>query len=116
GIGTIVVPSTATAHSAYGAVSSDQYRAFQLSHPQRTPPHSRRASEHLDGDRINARFAELEARCRAAMGTDPGLRLSRVLYFRFRRQTHELPIPVPGGTLLAADIDRLAEEFHDRYE
>ena len=45
GIGTIVVPSTATAHSAYGAVSSDQYRAFQLSDPQRTPPHSRQASE-----------------------------------------------------------------------
>lgn len=116
GIGTIVVPSTATAHSAYGAVSSDQYRAFQLSDPQRTPPHSRRASEHLDVDRINAKFAELEARCRAAMGDDPRLRLSRVLYFRFRRQTHELPIPVPAGGLRPEDVDRLAEEFHERYE
>jgi N-methylhydantoinase A len=116
GIGTIVVPSTATAHSAYGAVSSDQYRAFQLSDPQRTPPHSERASEHLDVARINAKFAELEARCKAAMGDDPNLRLSRVLYFRFRRQTHELPIAVPGGVLTGDDVDRLAEEFHDRYE
>ncbi|HLI27490.1 MAG TPA: hydantoinase/oxoprolinase family protein, partial [Chloroflexota bacterium] len=78
GISTIVVPATATAHSAYGAVSSDQYRAFQLSDPQRTPPHARRASEHLDVARINAKFAELEARCRAAMGHDPRLRLSRI--------------------------------------
>jgi N-methylhydantoinase A len=116
GIGTIVVPSTATAHSAYGAVSSDQYRAFQLSDPQRTPPHSQRASEHLDVDRINTRFVELEGRCKAAMNDDARLRLSRVLYFRFRRQTHELPIAVPSGVLGPADVDQLAEEFHDRYE
>ncbi|HEY7068248.1 MAG TPA: hydantoinase/oxoprolinase family protein [Chloroflexota bacterium] len=116
GIGTIVVPSTATAHSAYGAVSSDQFRAFQLSDPQRTPPHSQRASEHLDVARIHAKFAELEARCNAAMDDHPALRLSRVLYFRFRRQTHELPIPVPSGELTGEDVDRLAEEFHDRYE
>ena len=116
GIGTIVVPSTATAHSAYGAVSSDQFRAFQLSDPQRTPPHSQRASEHLDVDRINATFAELEARCQAALDDHPRLRLSRMLYFRFRRQTHELPIAVPGGALSAEDVDRLAEEFHERYE
>src|SRR5207302_10593386 len=95
---------------------SDQFRAFQLSDPQRTPPHSRRASEHLDVARINATFAELEARCRAAMDDHPRLRLSRVLYFRFRRQTHELPIAVPGGELTGEDVDRLAEEFHDRYE
>jgi N-methylhydantoinase A len=116
GIGTIVVPATATAHSAYGAVSSDQFRAFQLSDTQRTAPHSRRASEHLDVARINAKFAELEERCRAAMGEDSRLRLSRVLYFRFRRQTHELPIAVPAGELRGEDVDRLAEEFHERYE
>jgi N-methylhydantoinase A len=116
GIDTIVVPYTATVHSAYGAVSSDRYRSFQLSDPQRTPPGSSIASEHLDIDRINDRFDELEARCRAAMHDDPELRLTRILYFRFRRQTHELPIAVPAGKLTAADVDRLVEEFHDRYE
>jgi N-methylhydantoinase A len=116
GIDTIVVPYTATVHSAYGAVSSDQYRSFQLSDPQRTPPGSSVASEHLDVARITARFKDLEERCRAAMQNHPDLRLSRILYFRFRRQTHELPIPVPPGDLTAADVDRLVEEFHDRYE
>jgi N-methylhydantoinase A len=116
GIDTIVVPRTATVHSAYGAVSSDRYRSFQLSDPQRTPPGSTIASEHLDVGRINARFAELEDRCRAAMNNHPQLSLSRILYFRFRRQTHELPIHVPSGELTAADVERLVEEFHDRYE
>jgi N-methylhydantoinase A len=116
GIDTIVVPYTATVHSAYGAVSSDRYRSFQLSDPQRTPPGSSVASEHLDVGRINARFTELEAQCRAAMNDDPQLTMSRILYFRFRRQTHELPIPVPAGQLTPPDVDRLVEEFHDRYE
>jgi N-methylhydantoinase A len=116
GIDTIVVPRTATVHSAYGAVSSDRYRSFQLSDPQRTPPGSRWASEHLDVGRINARFAELAERCREAMHDDPRLRMNRILYFRFRRQTHELPIPVPDHPLAAADIDHLAGEFHDQYE
>lgn len=116
GIDTIVVPYTATVHSAYGAVSSDRYRSFQLSDPQRTPPGSSIASEHLDVARINNRFKDLEDRCRAAMNDHPQLRLSRVLYFRFRRQTHELPIPVPAHELTAGDVDRLVEEFHEKYE
>lgn len=116
GIETIVVPYTATVHSAYGAVSSDRYRSFQLSDPQRTPPRTDRASEHLDVDRITTRFKELEARCRAAMNDHPDLRTNRILYFRYRRQTHELPIAVPDGDLTPADVDRLADEFHDRYE
>jgi N-methylhydantoinase A len=112
---TIVVPYTATVHSAYGAVSSDRYRSFQLSDPQRTPPQTQRASDHFDVARITQRFRELEERCRAAMD-HPELRTNRILYFRYRRQTHELPITVPNGDLAPADVDRLADEFHDRYE
>src|SRR5262249_15048026 len=106
------------------AVSPDRYRWFQLSDPQRTPPRTARASDHLDVARITARFKELEERCRAAMNDGmrntasipPQLRMNRILYFRYRRQTHELPVPVPNGDLTAADVDRLADEFHDRYE
>lgn len=116
GIGTIVVPYTATVHSAYGAVSSDRYRSFQLSDPQRTPPRTERASDHLDAARITARFRELEAACRAAMKDHPHLRMNRILYFRYRRQTHELPIAVNDGEVTAAEVDRLADEFHERYE
>jgi N-methylhydantoinase A len=116
GIARVVVPGTATAHSAYGAVSSDRFRAFQISDPQRTPPMSARPQEHLDVARVNRRFRELEDRCRAALGGGDGLSLRRVLSFRFRRQTHELPIPVPAGTLDAEDLGALVREFHTRYE
>ena len=116
GIDTIVVPYTATTHSAFGAVSSDRYRSFQSSDPQRTPPGAVRASDHLDLGRVNDRFDELEQRCRAGMKDHPELRINRTLYFRFRRQTHELPIAVPSRTLEPEDLDRLVSEFHYRYE
>lgn len=78
GIDTLVVPYTATVHSAYGAVSSDQYRSFQLSDPQRTPPQTQRPSDHLDTARITQCFTELEERCRTAMD-HPRLRTNRIL-------------------------------------
>ncbi len=116
GIDTIVVPYTATTHSAFGAVSSDRYRSFQLSDPQRTPAGAADASEHLNVDRINDKFEELEQRCRAAMKDHPALRTNRTLYFRFRRQTHELPIPVPNRLLEPKDLGPLVAEFHRSYE
>ncbi|WP_432838501.1 hydantoinase/oxoprolinase family protein [Dactylosporangium sp. CA-092794] len=116
GIDTIVVPYTGTTHSAFGAVSSDRYRSFQGSDPQRTPPGGTRPSQHLDLDRVNRKFAELERQCRAAMRDHPQLRLNRTLYFRFNRQAHELPIAVPGHPLTAADADRLVADFRHTYE
>ncbi|GIM89985.1 hydantoinase/oxoprolinase family protein [Paractinoplanes toevensis] len=115
-ISTVVIPYTATVHSAYGAVSSDQYRSVQLSDPQRTPPMIRVPSEHIDLDRINDRFAELERRCRTELRDDPAITTNRLLYFRYRRQVHELPIGVPPGPLTAERFDELAADFHRRYE
>lgn len=116
GIGTIVVPYTATVNSAYGAVSSDRYRGVQISDPQRTPPRIDRPAKFLDVDRINRTFTELEARCRRELREHANLQLSRLLYFRFRKQTHELPIPVPDRHLTGDDLDTLVREFHVRYE
>lgn len=116
GIDTIVVPYTGTTHSAFGAVSSDRYRSFQLSDPQRTPPGSLNASEHLDLNRINERFEELEQRCREAMKNHPDMRINRTLYFRFNRQAHELPIPVPDKVLGPDDMDNLLVDFRTNYE
>ncbi|MFI5958986.1 hydantoinase/oxoprolinase family protein [Cryptosporangium sp. NPDC051539] len=116
GIDTIVVPYTATTHSAYGAVSSDRYRSFQGSDPQRTPPGSARPSAHLDLTRVNAKFADLERQCRAALKDHPLLRINRTLYFRFIRQAHELPIAVPDRELTAEDFDQLLIDFRQSYE
>ena len=116
GVEQIVVPYTATVHSAFGAVSSDRYRSFQLSDPQRTPPGADRASDHLDLGRVNEKFGELEQRCRAAMKNHPALQMNRTLYFRYRRQTHELPIPVPSRPLEPGDLESLVADFHRSYE
>jgi N-methylhydantoinase A len=116
GIARILVPATATAHSAYGTASSDRFRAFQVSDPQRTPPRSARPEEHLDVARVNRRFRDLEDRCRATMGGDGDLALRRILFFRFRRQTHELPIHVPDGELDVEAVGALVRDFHARYE
>lgn len=116
GIGRVVVPRTATAHSAYGTVSSDRLRVFQMSDPQRTPPGTFEPEKHLDVERVNRTFEELETRCRAAFGGDEGMEVARLLFFRFRRQVHELPIPVPSGTLTESALGELCVLFEQKYE
>jgi N-methylhydantoinase A len=116
GINTVVIPSTATVHSGYGAVSSDRFRGFQQSSPQHTEPGGTDPAAHLDVDRINKTFAELEARCRTAMHDHPALQMKRLLYFRFRRQAHELPVPVSNGALTTESLRLLVNDFFTRYE
>jgi N-methylhydantoinase A len=116
GIDTIVIPYTATVHSAFGAVSSDQYRSVQVSDPQRTPPQIQHPSDHIDLARIGSQFDDLERRCRAELRDDPAISTNRLLYFRYRRQVHELPIAVPAGPVTPEGFDALVHEFHRRYE
>ena len=116
GINTVVIPSTATVHSGYGAVSSDRFRGFQQSSPQHTEPGGTDPASHLDVDRINKTFAEIEARCRTAMHDHPALQMKRLLYFRFRRQAHELPVPVSNAELTTESLRLLVNDFFTRYE
>jgi N-methylhydantoinase A len=116
GIGRVVVPRTATAHSAYGTVSSDRLRVFQMSDPQRTPPGTFDPENHLDVDRINETFGALERRCLDAFGDDDQVQLSRQLFFRFRRQVHELSVPVGPEPLNPADLAELCGMFERKYE
>jgi len=116
GISTVVVPYTATVHSGFGAVSSDRFRSFQRSDPQHTPPGTPQPAEHMDLERINTTFAQLEERCRTAMHDHPQLQLKRTLYFRFRKQVHELAVPVSFGVLERSDLEALIADFYVRYE
>ncbi|WP_283134545.1 hydantoinase/oxoprolinase family protein [Rhizohabitans arisaemae] len=116
GISTLVVPPTSTVHSAYGTVTSDRYRAVQTTDVQRTPPGAPDPAVHLDTARINATLGELTRRCRADLDDDPRVRLTRIAYLKFRRQSHELPLPVPDGEVTAGVLRELIEEFRDAYE
>ncbi|MFF5259848.1 hydantoinase/oxoprolinase family protein [Actinomadura viridis] len=116
GIATLVVPPTSTVHSAYGTVTSDRYRAVQTTEVHRTPPGAADPAAHLDAARIGAAFDELARRCRADLDDDPRARLARIAYLKFRRQSHELPLPVPDGEITTETLRGLVSEFRAAYE
>ena len=76
--------------------------------------------EGLDYESINAVFAELEERCVAAMEQSgfsrAELQLARTIDMRYRRQTHDLMVPVPDGPVTAAVARKLVELFEESYE
>jgi N-methylhydantoinase A len=114
GISKIIVPSTASAHSAYGAVTADRRRSFTAVFGQHAPAHFTKASEHIDSGDLNAGYAKLEASCRAALGSKA--RLRRFVGMRFRQQVHEISVPIPNKSLTPRDVDLLVDRFERQYE
>jgi N-methylhydantoinase A len=115
GLSRIVIPHTATVHSAYGALGSDRFRLYQATDRQRTPPWADDPAVYLDPDRINLRFAQLEQRCRSDFPAGPGPGITRYLHIRYRGQAGELAVPVPGP-LDERSLRELVADFHRRYE
>jgi N-methylhydantoinase A len=115
GIGRIVIPHTATVHSAYGALGSDRFRLYQATDRQRTPPWADDPAAYLDPGRITERFGELEQRCRADFPAGAAPSIVRYLHIRYRGQAGELAVPVPGP-LGEASLRELIADFHRRYE
>lgn len=116
----IVVPSTATVHSAYGAAASDLHRSLALSDLIRTPPFFDVASKHLDPERLTKNFTKLEEQCLKLLESKPPgtgtVEFRRHLDMRYRRQVNEIVIPAPGGRLEASDVDQLVSRFEQKYE
>ncbi|MWA05394.1 hydantoinase/oxoprolinase family protein [Actinomadura sp. LD22] len=116
GIETLVVPPTATVHSAYGTVISDRYRAVQVTDVHRTPPGAADPAAHLNARTIDAALTELADQCRADLDGDPRTRLTRIAYLKFRRQSHELPVTVPDGEVSTEVLRGVVAEFKAAYE
>jgi N-methylhydantoinase A len=114
GISTVIVPTTASGHSAFGAVTADRHRSFSLAFGQQTPPRFARASDHINIAALNDGYGKLEQRCHDALGERA--HVQRCMGMRFRQQVHELAIEVPGGTLGAAEIDAMVDRFQEKYE
>jgi N-methylhydantoinase A len=115
GVDRIIIPHTATVHSAAGALRADRFRVYQGTDRQRTPPWADDPATHLDPDRINAVFAELERRCVADFPAGSAPRADRYLHIRYRGQASDLPVPVPGP-LDRDTLRTLIGDFHRRYE
>lgn len=120
GVPRILIPATSMAHSAYGALASDIQHSAERSLVLRAGGGDRDPWDGLDYGAINAVFAELEERCLIAMEQSGFSRaeaqLARSIDLRYRRQTHDLIVPVPDGEVTAATARALVETFEQSYE
>ncbi len=117
GVQSIIVPATATVHSAFGAVISDLHVSSEISDPMQafhwTIPTI------FDPERINRHFAALESGITAeliASGAKPdSIAIQRFADLRFRMQSKGLAVPVEPGQLTATSITRMMDRFVDQF-
>jgi len=120
GVGTILVPATSMAHSAYGALAADIRHSAERSISFRSAPGNPDPARDFDAAELADVFAELEANARAQLEHDgvapDDMVFERTLDMRYRMQTHELIVPVhvdltdPGAV---TEIVRLFEEIYE---
>lgn len=111
GVQSIVVPPTAAVHSAMGIAAADIVHIYELSDPLPMP---------ADVERLNANLHRLEKRAWADLASEGFAReateIRRYFDLRYRRQVHEIVVPVRSGELTSADVERLADDFERIYE
>jgi N-methylhydantoinase A len=114
GISKVVVPTTASGHSAYGSVTADRHRSFSFAVGQHAPAKFKRAADHIDVNALNAAFAHVEGRCKTTLGDQ--VQIQRFIDMRFRQQVHQIGVEVPDKILTAEDVDDLVDRFEAQYE
>lgn len=120
GVKKIVVPVTASVHSALGIAASDLIVTHEVSEGFRTPPGSTGASQYIDADAVNKVLADVEKvaveRLMSQGLPREGIRLDYFVDTRFRFQIHELTIELPVYPLTGETLDTLVERFIETYE
>ncbi|BBZ32924.1 hydantoinase/oxoprolinase family protein [Mycolicibacterium confluentis] len=118
GAQSIIVPATATVHSAFGAATSDLHVSAELSDPMHSATwHG--AADVFDADRITRNFENLEAQVSKELleagAVSDRIVLQRFVDMRFRMQNKSLSIPAEPGVLNAAAIQRLLNAFEAQF-
>ncbi len=107
----VVVPTTASVHSAMGTLASDIVYNYQVGAPMRVP---------VDPDRFNGIFQDLEARARKDLHGDgfseDAVVLSRYVDMRYMRQVHHVRTPCPAGRLGTHELEGVWSAFEALYE
>jgi len=120
GVKKIVVPVTASVHSAYGILTSDLVVSRELSKSYFTPPGSEGASNYVQASDLNDVLGQLEREARDVLDgqgvTHEELEVQRFVDMRFRFQIHELTVEVPAFPMEAVDLDLLLVTFIENYE
>ncbi len=110
GVARVIVPFFATVHSAYGAALSDVRFSLAYSDPLVLP---------VAPDRLETIYKTMEvegnARLRAADVPTGRRRFERWVEARYRRQVHNVRVPVQGH-LDAAGVAAMAAAFEAEYE
>jgi N-methylhydantoinase A len=116
----IVVPLTASVHSAFGVASSDLTVAAELSDPLLSPPGTEDYAAALPAAEINDRLKHLtdraRERLRVAGARVDDMRVMLLVEMRFRFQIHVLSIPVPEQELDDDGVRDLVSRFVRTYE
>jgi N-methylhydantoinase A len=113
GVSKVIVPGAglATAQSAFGLQISDLKCSHALTD---------HIVEPIDIARVNRAFAEVENvavnNLRRWGVKDEEMLILRSIDMRYRRQTHEVNVPVPSVELTEADLASLYDRFEAKYE
>jgi N-methylhydantoinase A len=114
GIGSFIVPSTATAQSAYGIGTSDLRVWSQQPCHLRIPPGHTVTSGQLA--QLGQHLAEAgEAAARRINGAAVP-QAERTVAVRYRGQAHHLDVPLPPGAVDETALNKLLERFEEQYE
>lgn len=111
GVKEIIIPFTASVHSAMGILSSNIVHSYEFSDYMSMP---------ADVKRVNANFEKLEKEATDSLLRENFKReeitLKRYMDMRFRRQIHEVRCPIRGGELTEKGLEEIADEFVNLYE
>ncbi|WP_210494507.1 hydantoinase/oxoprolinase family protein [Patulibacter sp. SYSU D01012] len=120
GIDEIVVPLTASVHSAFGVAAAELIATEELSDPILSPPGTVDHAAALDPAGVAARFERLTQAALARLGragaAPDAVRVTRTVEMRFRAQINELSVPLPDGPVDADTIRGLVARFVASYE
>lgn len=108
GVSEVLVSPYAPVFSGFGIAGCDIQRQYTRSWPMTLP---------APPAQFNAIFSDLEAAAiRDAVRSAGELELERFLDMKFRRQVHNVRIPVPSGELRSQEMDALMVNFEEAYE
>ncbi len=118
GAQSIIVPATATVHSAFGAVMSDLHVSAEISDPMHSATWEGAVSA-FDPDRFNRHFESLESQVTKEL-LEGGANLDRIgiqrfADVRFRMQSKTLSVELEAGQLNSDAIARLMTNFKTQF-
>jgi N-methylhydantoinase A len=120
GVKRLIIPVTASVHSAYGILASDLVVTRERTQSFFTPPGSEGASKYVNADAVNTILEQLENEARgmiAAQGVNPEeFEVQSFVDMRFRFQIHELAVDIPERPMTADGLDALVAHFIENYE